>query len=174
MGKEFYIEIVATIVLVMVVIVLRYTSARIIRHYAKTSEILEHRSNLVIKYNNIFLTTLFLVAMFIIWGVQTDDIFLTVSSVVTVIGVAFFAQWSILSNVTSGIILLFTFPFKIGDIIKIHDKDFPIEAEIEDIRAFHTLLRTKDGERITYPNNLMLQKGISIVNNFFEDKEFTD
>lgn len=172
--KEFYIEIISSIILIAIIVFLRYTSARLIRHYSKNSEILEHRSNLVIKYNNIFLNTLLVIGAFIIWGVQTDDIFLTISSVVTVVGVALFAQWSILSNITSGIILLFTFPFKIGDIIKIHDKDFPIEAEIEDIRAFHTLLRTKDGERITYPNNLMLQKGISIVNNFYEDKEFTD
>lgn len=172
--EQFYIEILSTTILVLIVIFLRYFSARIIKHYAKTSEILEHRTNLVIRYNNIFLTILFVTAMFIIWGVQTDDIFLTISSIVTVVGVAFFAQWSILSNITSGIILLFSFPFKIGDIIRIHDKDFPIEAEIEDIRAFHTLLRTKEGERISYPNNLMLQKGISIVNNFYEDREFTD
>jgi small-conductance mechanosensitive channel len=58
-----------------------------------------------------------------------------------------FAQWSILSNITSGVIL-FSFPFKIGDIIKIHDKDFPITAEIEDILAFHVSLRTADGEMI--------------------------
>ncbi|SCX91497.1 mechanosensitive ion channel domain-containing protein [Flavobacterium caeni] len=172
--RELYVEILATAILVLVVVILRFFSAKVIKHYAKTSEILEHRANLVIRYNNIFLTILFCIGIFIIWGVQTDDIFLTISSVVTVVGVAFFAQWSILSNVTSGIILLFSFPFKIGDIIKIHDKDFPIEAEIEDIRAFHTLLRTKDGERISYPNNLMLQKGISIINNFYEDQEFTD
>ncbi|HMI07490.1 MAG TPA: mechanosensitive ion channel family protein [Flavobacterium sp.] len=171
---HFYIEVIATLVLLIVVIALRYSSARIIRHYSKTSEILDHRANLVIKYNNIFINSLFLVALFIIWGVQTKDIFLTISSVITVVGVAMFAQWSILSNITSGIILLFSFPFKIGDTIRIHDKDFPIEAEIVDIRAFHTLLETKAGERITFPNNLMLQKGISIVNNHFEDKEFTD
>lgn len=172
--KEFYIEIIATIVLTVLIVLLRYASARLIRHYAKTSEILEHRTNLVIKYNSIFLTVVFFVAVFIIWGVQTNDIFLTISSVITVVGVALFAQWSILSNITSGIILLFSFPFKIGDTIRIHDKDFPIEAEIEDIRAFHTLLKTKDGEMITYPNNMMLQKGISIVKNAYEDKEFTD
>jgi small-conductance mechanosensitive channel len=62
-----------------------------------------------------------------------------------------FAQWSILSNITSGI-LFFSFPFKI-DIIRIHDKDFPIVAEIEDIRAFHVALKTKEGEMIIYPNN---------------------
>ncbi len=173
-NRDIYIELLATAILTAIVVLLRLVSARVIRHYAKTSEILENRVNLVIRYNTIFLTVLFITGIFIIWGVQTDDIFLTISSVITVVGVAFFAQWSILSNVTSGIILLFSFPFKIGDIIKIHDKDFPIEAEIEDIRAFHTLLRTRDGERISYPNNLMLQKGISIVNNFYEDKEFTD
>ena len=58
--------------------------------------------------------------------------------------------------------LFFFFPFRIGDTIKIHDKDFPIEAEIEDINAFHVLLVTAEGEKITYPNNLLLQKGISV------------
>lgn len=174
MFKEFYIEIIATLILIFVTISLRFLTTRLIKHYAKNSEILEHRTNLVAKYNSIFISILFIIALFIIWGVQTQDVFLTISSVVTVVGVALFAQWSILSNITSGIILLFTFPFKIGDTIRIHDKDFPIEAEIEDIRSFHTILRTKEGELITYPNNLLLQKGISIVKIPFEDKEFMD
>ena len=70
--------------------------------------------------------------------------------------------------------MFFSFPFKIGDTIRIHDKDFPIEAEIEDISAFHVYLSTKDGEKIIYPNNLLLQKGISILGNEYENKEFTD
>ncbi len=104
-------------------------------------------------------------ALIVIWGVQTKDIFLVFSSVATVIGVAMFAQWSILSNITSGIILFFSFPYKIGDSIIIHNKDFPIEAEIEDIGAFHVYLKTSKGETIVYPNNLMLQIGITILNN---------
>jgi len=174
MFKEFYIEIIATLILIIVTVSLRFLTTRLIKHYAKNSEILEHRTNLVAKYNSIFISILFIIALFIIWGVQTQDVFLTISSVVTVVGVALFAQWSILSNITSGVILLFTFPFKIGDTIRIHDKDFPIEAEIEDIRSFHTILKTKEGELITYPNNLLLQKGISIVKIPFEEKEFTD
>ena len=55
------------------------------------------------------------------------------------------------------------------------DKDFPVEAEIEDIKSFYTLLRTTDGEEISYPNNLLLQKGIVIVpTKPKEEKEFTD
>ena len=112
--------------------------------------------------------------MIVIWGVQTKDIFIALSSITTVVGVAMFAQWSILSNITSGIILFFSFPFKIGDVIKIHDKDFPIEAEIEDIGAFHVFLKTYEGEKIIYPNTLLLQKGISILKNHFDTKEFMD
>lgn len=173
--NQYIQEIISTGILILVTVIVRYLTTKLIKRYARNSEILEHRGNLVIKYNSIFISTLFFVALFIIWGVQTKDLFLTVSSVLTVVGVALFAQWSILSNITSGIILLFSFPFKIGDIIKIHDKDFPIEGEIEDIRTFHTLLKTKDGELITYPNTLLLQKGISIINHpTFEEKEFTD
>ncbi|MDP2159449.1 MAG: mechanosensitive ion channel, partial [Flavobacterium sp.] len=109
-----------------------------------------------------------------IWGVKPENIVLVTSSIFAVIGVAMFAQWSILSNVTSGVILFFSAPFRIGDTIKIHDKDFPIEAEIEDIRGFHTYLKTKEGEIITYPNSLLLQKGVSIVYPTSEPKEFTD
>ena len=113
--------------------------------------------------------------LILIWGVQAKDIFITLSSVVTVVGVAMFAQWSILSNITSGIILFFSFPFKIGDIIHIHDKDFPEEGEIEDIGAFHVTIRTKEGEIVIYPNNLFFQKGISIIKKPTHfNEEFTD
>ncbi len=174
MINQYYPEIITTGILFAIIISLRIISERLVRRYSRVSELLEHRTNLVIKYISILLTVVAIAALFAIWGVKKDNIFTTLSAVVTVIGVALFAQWSILSNITSGIILLFSFPFKIGDIIRIHDKDFPIEAEIEDIRAFHTLLKTKDGELITYPNNLLLQKGISVLKEFYEEKEFTD
>jgi small-conductance mechanosensitive channel len=170
----YFNETVATIIIIATVVLLRMVSAKLIKRYAKSSEILENRTNLVIKYTFLVLNSLGTVALIIVWGVKTDYIFATLSTMLTVIGVAFFAQWSLLSNITSGIILLFSFPFKIGDVILIHDKDFPIEGEIEDIRAFHTHLRTKEGRIITYPNNLLLQKGISILPGFHEDREFTD
>jgi small-conductance mechanosensitive channel len=120
------------------------------------------------------MVTLYAVIMIAIWGLNTNDLVTYVGGTLTVIGVAFFAQWSILSNITAGIILFFSFPFRIGDVIRVHDKDFPIEAQIEDIKAFHTILKTRDGELITYPNNLLLQKGVSIIPIKQEDKEFYD
>jgi len=172
--EQYARQITSTIILLVTVIFVRYFSTKAVRKYSIISEVLDHRANLIIKYISVLLTVISLIAIIVIWGVDTDSIITTLSAVITVIGVALFAQWSILSNITSGMILLFSFPFKIGDIIRIHDKDFPIEAEIEDIRTFHTLLKTKDGELITYPNNLLLQKGISIVRNWREPQEFTD
>ncbi|MFV8342060.1 mechanosensitive ion channel domain-containing protein [Flavobacterium sp. XS2P39] len=167
-------ELIATGILFLLLILLRIISTKLVRQYAKSSHSIEHRTNLVIKYIHLFINILVVTALIIIWGVQTKDIFIALSSITTVVGVAMFAQWSILSNITSGIILFFSFPFKIGDVIRIHDKDFPFEAEVEDIGAFHVYLKTNEGEKIIYPNNLLLQKGISIMKNHFDDKEFVD
>lgn len=168
-------ELISTGILLLIVILSRTVVSKLVRRYAKTSLIIERRTNLVLKYINILINILALITLILIWGVQTKDIFITLSSIATVIGVAMFAQWSILSNITSGIILFFSFPFKIGDIILIHDKDFLEEGEIEDIGAFHVTIRSKQGEIIIYPNNLFFQKGISIIkkpsNN---NEEFTD
>ena len=172
--KEYSREIFITIVLILVLIVLRVLIANLIRRFAATSHLFEHRTNLVIKYINILMNILITTSLIVVWGVETQDIFITISSIATVIGVAMFAQWSILSNVTSGMILFFSFPFRIGDTIKIHDKDFPIEAEIEDINTFHVSLKTKEGEKIIFANNLLLQKGISIIPAKYEEREFFD
>lgn len=172
--KEYTRELIATGILGILLIFLRIIATKLVRRYAKSNQTLEHRTNLVIKYIHLFINVLAIIALIIIWGVQTKDIFIALSSITTVVGVAMFAQWSILSNITSGVILFFSFPFKIGDVIKIHDKDFPIEAEIEDIGAFHVYLKTRANEKIIYPNNLLLQKGISIVRDHFDEKEFMD
>jgi small-conductance mechanosensitive channel len=132
------------------------------------------RGKVIKKVINITLLCIYISLILIVWGVKQADVALYIGSILTVVGVAFFAQWSILSNITSGVILFFSFPFKIGDVIKIHDKDFPIVAEIEDIRAFHVSLKTKEGEMIIYPNNLLFQKGISIMKHHLDDNEFVD
>ena len=165
---------IATIVVLFLYFILRVSSKKLVRKYATLNEVLEHRSNLVIKYIYLLLGILAFISIVIIWGVKKDQILLFISSVFAVAGVASFAQWSILSNITAGIIIFFSYPFKIGDKIKIHDKEYPIEGEIEDIKAFYVVLKTSDGELITYPNNLLMQKGISVVNKPVEEKEFFD
>lgn len=172
--NDFTKELVATGILLILVVLSRLIVSKLVRSFAKRSHTIEKRTRLVLKYIHLLMNIIAVIALIIIWGVQTKDIFIVLSSITTVVGVAMFAQWSILSNITSGIILFFSFPYKIGDYIFIHDKDFPIQAEIEDIGAFHVYLKTKEGEIIVYPNNLMLQIGITILKHPDQEIEFVD
>jgi len=156
-------QLITSGILFLTLTIIRFIIIKLIVKYAVKSDVIESRKNLIIKYVSVFFTTLFLIGLLTVWGVQKEDLFFTISSILTVVGVALFAQWSILSNVTSGLIILFSFPFKIGDTIKIHDKDFPMEGEIISIHTFYTYLKTLDGELVTYPNSLLLQKGISVM-----------
>src|SRR5690554_7338864 len=161
--SEYYISLIESGALIVVLLLVRMILKRAIHNYAKKVERLEHRTGLIIKYVNFVVFFLIVLGLITIWGVDFKNVGLVMSSVFAVIGIAFFAQWSILSNVTSGIIMFFTFPYRIGDYIKIHDKDIPCEGYIEDIKTFHIILHATDDEIITYPNSMMLQKGVSIV-----------
>jgi len=171
---EYFKQGLSTAITVIVFILLGAIIRKLTKSYARRAHLSEHRTNLITKYIDIFMTVLFCVIIIAVWGIDTKDLFTFITSALTIIGVAFFAQWSILSNITSGMILFFTYPFRIGDFIRIHDKDFPLEAQIEDIKTFHTILRTREGELITYPNSLLMQKGVSIVPVKQENKEFYD
>lgn len=161
--SDYYGKIIGTIIFIIIIYGLRLLIRKVVIKFSSYSLKTDNRSKLIIKYFNSLLNVLFVVFLIILWGVDTDSLFSFVGATITFIGVAFFAQWSVLSNFTAGVIMFFAFPFKIGDRIKIQDKDFPIEAEIDDIKAFHTILITSDGERISYPNNLFLQKSVVIL-----------
>ncbi len=155
-------QIVSTLLLLLFFPVTRVILRKITWKYAEINSFNKHRTKMILKYINVLINLTVIVILIIIWGVDPQNILVTLSSIFAIIGVAMFAQWSILSNVTSGIIIFFTMQIKIGDKIEIHDKDFPIVAEIVDIKAFHICLKSFNGEQMLYPNNLLLQKGITI------------
>lgn len=134
-----------------------------LRIIGKSKKILIGRTKLVIRYFTVTLLFLTLLIIAFIFGVNLEDIVVVFSSVFAILGITLFASWSILSNVTSGIVMFFSFPYKIGDKIKIHDKDLETEAIIEDIRSFQIHLRLDNGDLVTYPNSLLLQKAVTLV-----------
>ena len=87
-----------------------------------------------------------------IWGVKQSDLVVFISSVIAILGIAFVAQWSILSNITAGLILFFNHPLKIGDYVKLLEKDFVIEGIVDDITYFFVHLETSEKEKITISN----------------------
>jgi len=156
-------EIINTAILVAILIITRALIVIAVKKIGKRSGTIEARAILIGRY--VTLTLLFIAVLIeaFILGAGLNELSLVFSSVFAVIGIALFAIWSILSNLTSGAIMFFSFPYKVGDKIKIHDKDYPIEAIIEDIRAFQLHLRLSNGDLVTYPNNLILQKAVTLI-----------
>ncbi|MEH6514637.1 mechanosensitive ion channel domain-containing protein [Maribacter arcticus] len=166
-------ELIYSLVVFIVILILKFLFSTAVRKVSKISDFNPVRTNLILKFINIGLTIIALVALTLVWSVNYKDLGVMLSSVFAVIGVALFAQWSILSNITAGVIIFFSFPFKIGNTIRILDKELtdPNSTEldsfvIEDIRAFHLHLRRSNGEILTYPNNLVLQKGVILISTY--------
>jgi small-conductance mechanosensitive channel len=156
-------EFLASLFIIIFLLIIRLILKKLIYKLGRKTGINDARIRLISRYTTVTLVLLALLIETFIFGAQLKDLALVFSSVFAVLGIALFAIWSILSNITSGVIMFFSFPYKVGDKIQIHDKDFPLEAIIEDIRAFHLHLRLDNGDLVTYPNNLMLQKAVTLV-----------
>lgn len=156
-------ELIISAFVLSILFIIRLIIILAIRKLGRKSGINKARISLISRYVNGTVILLALIIESFVFGAQFSELAVIFSSVFAILGIAFFAVWSILSNVTSGIIMFFNFPYKIGDKINIHDKEFPVEGIIEDIRAFHLYLRLNNGDLMTYPNNLMLQKAVRIV-----------
>ncbi len=156
-------EIINSIIVFGVLFVIQFVANLIVRKIGNRGNKNKGRIKLIGRYVTVtFLMITLLIEAFVL-GVDIKDIIVLFSSVFAIMGITLFANWSILSNLTSGIVMFFSFPYKIGDKIHIHDKEFEIIATIEDIRSFQIHLRKDDGELITYPNNMLLQKAVSLL-----------
>lgn len=160
--KEYLPQIIASAIIILLTPSSKYILGKIVKKYGVLTLKSETRMLHVARVINISVNFICIVTLAVIWGVQPQNMLVAVSSIFAVIGVALFAQWSLLSNVTAGIIIFFSTPFRMGDKIHILDKDMPIEATIESILTFYTHLRTDNGELIVIPNSLFLQKMVSV------------
>jgi small-conductance mechanosensitive channel len=52
---------------------------------------------------------------------------------------------------------------KLGDTIKVLDKDYPFEGEVTELTYFFIHIKTANGEVITIPNSIILQKSIVVI-----------
>ncbi len=134
-----------------------------INNSLKKTKLERTRRKFIIRAMQLFTTITTIVIVAGIWGLEQNKIAVYVSTLLTAFGVAFFAQWSLLSNITSSIVIFFNHPMKLGDTLKILDKDCPFEGKIIELTYFYIHLKTENGEIITVPNSLALQKSILIV-----------
>jgi len=118
------------------------------------------RTSLVTRFISYLLFFVTLSLMAVSLGLGYQEVSLFVSSAFAVLGVTLVAQWSILSNLSAGVLIFFVFPYKVGERIKVVDKDEDITGVLLEVGLFHVLIRRDNGDTVTYPNNLILQKAV--------------
>lgn len=157
---EVEIQIIETAILAAIVIGIKLISRNSVNRLLNKMDFDLKRKQISHRIINLFLTIFVVTVLAGIWNIQRDQLIVFMTSVVTVLGIAFFAQWSILSNITSSLILFFNHPMKIGQRIRVVDKEYDIAGELIDISFFFLYIKTDEGELITIPNTIVLQKTI--------------
>jgi len=157
------IQILESLIAVTIYFVLYLIIKTTINNTLKHTPLQRDRRKIIIKGLHLFTTIVLAILLSGIWGFKQNEIAAFASTILTALGIAFFAQWSLLSNITSSLILFFNHPLKLGDTIKVLDKDCPFEGEITELTYFFVHLKTTSGEIITIPNAQILQKSIAIT-----------
>lgn len=154
-------KIIGSISVILVGVFIRFITSKSLQKIRMKFDFQKSRMAIIYKIITVLIYCTIIVFISFIWGVDEKELLLFISSFLTIVGIAFFAQWSLLSNITAGLILYINYPVKIGDTITILEKDNNIKGEIKDIGAFFITLQTSEEELITVPNSVLLQKNIS-------------
>jgi len=161
--ETYKIKIVETLVVIIGYIVIQFINKTFINNTLKQTYVQRARRKMIVKALQLFSFLTLILVLAAIWGLEQNEIAVFIGTIITALGIAFFAQWSLLSNITSSLLLFFNHPLKIGDKIKVLDKDFPYEGEITDLTYFFIHIKSEQGELITVPNSQIFQKSISII-----------
>lgn len=153
------------ITVTFVVLVLTYIAIRLYRRYI-TATAARHcfapqRTSSITKVGLalIYLVSIAVVSNVLGFGIQ--GIFVATSSFFALVGIAFFANWSILSNITASVILYFTFPYRIGNRIQIENEP-KYSGILHDVTIMYLKIRTDGGSYITLPSNVAIQKIMTV------------
>lgn len=159
---NYNVQLLQTLAVIVILLVFKVIIRKTVSKVSGRFYIEPKRLAITKRVMNIIFLSLGVIFIAGIWGLDQKELLFFISSALTVLGIAFFAQWSILSNITAGLILFFSHPIKIGDTIRIFEKDFEIEGKLLDISVFFMYVQTREGKTITIPNTVALQKMISL------------
>ena len=125
--EDYQVQMIESAIVILGYIVSRSIVKRIVAAAVKKYGYPLLRIKVTMKIFNIVFFLLFASFILFICGVDQNELAYSVTSLLTVVGVAFLAQWSIMSNITASLVIFFNHPVRIGDSIVIVEKDFNIE-----------------------------------------------
>ncbi len=150
--------IIISLIVILVYLISRNVIKRLVRRHGAKHDFDKSRMLYISKITGLANSIVFGILLGFVWEISLSGLSLYFASIFTVVGVALFAHWSILSNLTASVVLFFFFPYRIGSHIRIQDGDNSIEGLIIDIKMFYIEIELADGTTASYPNNLAIQK----------------
>lgn len=150
-------NVLSTILIISVSLALKLSFLRLLNKATSGSKFHISRKVVISKVINVAVIVISILLVLGVWEVNPEDLGIYITSIFTIIGVAFFAQWSHLSNITACVILFLTSPLKIGDQIHIYEGD-GIKGSITDIGLFFTTIITEENQRLMLTNTAFMQK----------------
>jgi small-conductance mechanosensitive channel len=161
--EEYKIQIIESVVSIITFLIISKVLQRIIDRAGTKFSYHKTRIKIIKKIISVVVFIVLVGILLLVWAIAPSQLAAYLVSLFTVIGIAFLAQWSILSNITSTLIIFFNHQVNIGDTIVILDKDYQIEGKVSDIGIFFIVIKVKDNEYVSLPSNVFMQKMIKKV-----------
>lgn len=145
------------VISILVVVVVAYILTRVVRRSLRqvtAGKVKEHFRKTAFR---IFQILIWVVALFVIlgiWGFDLTGLLAGAGFMGIVIG---FAAQETIGNIISGLVMMFSRPFEIGDWIEISG----YSGIVEEISVINTRVRTFDGEMVSIPNQMVSSSEIN-------------
>ncbi len=152
------LNIVLTALTFILYILFRRLARPRIREQAEQGRLKDDSISKALSAINIIFSVTAIAVICVVWGFDFKGLLTLSASILAVTGVALFAGWSVLSNITSFFILLGHTSFRRGNFIRIVEGNNYVEGYISEINLFNTKLISEEREVIIYPNNLILAR----------------
>ena len=158
---NYYITVIVPVIAVIIIgIVIERILSRLISRSGQKKKMRipdVHLIKLIVRW---FLFIIVLVIVAGIFGISVTNLWITVTGIVAMALIGFFAVWSILSNTLATLVVLLWRPFKIGNKITILPEE--ISGEVVELNLFFTKLKTEEGDTISIPNVTFVTKFIRV------------
>lgn len=117
------IRVIETIIAVASFFILRFSTIKFLAKFQNKYNYSKYRIRPILKFVNLVIFMTLLIVLIVSWGVERTNLLTFITSVLTVVGIALVAQWSILSNISSALNIFISHPVKLGESITIIDKE---------------------------------------------------
>jgi len=150
------LNIILSLLVILLHVFLRKAAAPKIDKYVEDGHLKEEVSNRANSTLSLFSSIISITIILFVWGFDFKGLLTLSASLLAITGVALFASWSVLSNVTAFFLLLANKSYRRGDFVRIINIDNYVEGYISEINLFSTKLISENREIIIYPNNLLV------------------